>query len=325
MNDKKSKNFILICDTSGNLIEQMPHEFIKNFKKGENLLEITDPGFHNSLFDFIIKIKKQEYVLGYEMAFLINGESYLYDISGYIKDGVIHISCLGRDEAMTKILKEIISINNKQMNQLRQVYKENAMIKATNEDDIYTEISKLNSELLNSKRTIQKQNAELSDYNRLLKNIAMKDHLTSAYNRRYFYEILPDISKRVSGKNSSLIMATLDLNNFKKVNDILGHDFGDKVLVSLVDMIKENIGSEDLVFRLGGDEFLVLFVNRTMDEAAQILRKVSEQYKKISDISSLAYGIVEIPLSDEPLKGYQIDHYLKMADGLMYEHKTVVK
>ena len=154
----------------------------------------------------------------------------------------------------------------------------------------------------------------------------MKDPLTGAYNRRYFYEKTPDLSEKIAKENGKMFFAVIDLNYFKKLNDHYGHDFGDKILKSLVLLMETNKGKEDLVFRIGGDEFLVVFVNKNKEEIEKIMGNIEEGSKETTDISSISYGVAEIDLEKyKRLDTRRIDFYLKKADRLMYNHKAKVK
>lgn len=86
------------------------------------------------------------------------------------------------------------------------------------------------------------------------------DPLTGAYNRRYLWEYLS--SEEVREKKMIVVCTMLDLDYFKKVNDELGHEAGDSILVSFAKVLQNNIRADDKIFRYGGEEFLIVsFVN----------------------------------------------------------------
>ena len=323
---KSLKNFVLITDLYGTVVEKIPSKENDVIKTGENALKIIAPQSHNLFFDFIKNIKDEKYIMGYEIDISIGGVFKPYLLHGFLKDEKINLIFFADEGHTSEMLSEIIKINNIQINELRKKYKEQSQEKAKIEEDVYIEITKLNNELLNSKRTIEKQNAQLSKYNALLEDLAMKDPLTGAYNRRYFYEKIPELSEKISRENGLLYFTAIDLNYFKKLNDHYGHDFGDRILKSLVSLMEKNKGKEDLVFRIGGDEFLIVFVNKNKSEIESIMGKIEEGYKETTDISSISYGISEIDLvKDKRLDTRRIDYYLKKADRLMYNHKAKVK
>lgn len=110
------------------------------------------------------------------------------------------------------------------------------------------------------------------------------DPLTKAYNRRYFTEVINhEIEKaRRSKRTFSLIM--LDIDHFKRVNDIYGHAVGDHVLKEMVQVIKKNTRKSDIVSRIGGEEFTIILPNTEIKYAFGLeerLRKSIEEYEFI--------------------------------------------
>lgn len=90
------------------------------------------------------------------------------------------------------------------------------------------------------------------------KILAHTDGLTKVYNRRYFLDILSLEAKRSIRYNHYLTLAYFDVDNFKPINDNLGHTQGDKLLCLIATTVKKNIRQTDIVARLGGDEFALL-------------------------------------------------------------------
>lgn len=141
---------------------------------------------------------------------------------------------------------------------------------------------------------------ELHKYQESLAYFAMHDVLTGLLNRRSLEEILNrSIARAKRGNISSLLY--MDLDNFKDVNDTLGHSTGDKVLITLTGILKKALRTEDIVFRLGGDEFAVLLEGIDGKEtllAAERLRASVEAYRLELDHRvfplSLSIGLVEV-------------------------------
>lgn len=223
-------------------------------------------------------------------------------------------------DELLKLYEEVLKINNELVNQLRKAHKEKIMIEKSAEEKFYFEISKINNDLINTKRDLEKKNMELKRLNEKLNDLAIKDELTGLYNRRYFYEnIQKEIlkAKRI-GYSISLIM--IDFNNFKKANDTLGHEEGDRLLKEFANICKGVLREDfDFVIRFGGDEFVVVLLDCKENDALQVARRLDMYFKQITDIASLAYGIVEIKHNDENIK---IEDYLKIADKKMYNNKA---
>lgn len=111
-----------------------------------------------------------------------------------------------------------------------------------------------------------------------LKNMAEHDGLTGLYNRGYFQgelERVVERTKRSSGQPCALLY--IDLDNFKYVNDTLGHGAGDHVLLEVAGILNKRARKSDLIARLGGDEFAVLLYNTKPDQASQVAEAFREQ------------------------------------------------
>ena len=91
-----------------------------------------------------------------------------------------------------------------------------------------------------------------------LRQQAARDPLTGLFNRRMLDAFLPDAIERCTAENKSLCLLMMDVDHFKQLNDSLGHPAGDELLRSLGQIIRSTIGEQDMAFRSGGDEFVVL-------------------------------------------------------------------
>ncbi len=156
----------------------------------------------------------------------------------------------------------------------------------------------------------------------LLKNRAIKDPLTGLYNRAYVIEILENILNRVRREDSGdYCIAYIDLDNFKRINDQFGHHEGDKLLRNISFKFKKYFRKGDIVGRIGGDEFVVIFHNAKPSDVKRrldVLRKeiaTSEEFKRIS----FSYGVVAI--DSERLDN--VDELLKRVDKKMYDMKKL--
>lgn len=160
-----------------------------------------------------------------------------------------------------------------------------------------------------------------------MKYMSRHDSLTGIYNRRCFREMLCKISNRSKALKTSFIICWMDLNKFKIINDTYGHDKGDEVLKKFAEIFNKEIDKKDIFARFGGDEFVVIFVNKSKKRVIEIIDKISTIFRKcdfklgqdLGDIS-FAYGLSEF-LSDSD----DIDELLKMADQRMYEKKKIMK
>lgn len=100
--------------------------------------------------------------------------------------------------------------------------------------------------------------------------IANTDSLTGLFNRRYFSTRLEQVQKEMAGGEYPVSCLLLDIDYFKKVNDTYGHVVGDKVLVGVAELFKNNLRRDDICSRVGGEEFMLLLPNSQLDQAEVI-------------------------------------------------------
>jgi diguanylate cyclase (GGDEF)-like protein len=115
-------------------------------------------------------------------------------------------------------------------------------------------VSRINARLdyLDSLRTIQEQ--------------ANRDYLTKLYNRRYLFEAGNALFSSAKREHIKILIAMIDIDFFKKINDTYGHDIGDKAIVSVAQAINKHFRATDIVARMGGEEFCIIAVNNTSVE-----------------------------------------------------------
>ena len=176
-------------------------------------------------------------------------------------------------------------------------------------------LSKLNEELVAS-------NLELQNLNEVLNKLARKDELTGLYNRRVLEEALEQELARSSRTKRAFVAAIADLDDFKLVNDTYGHDCGDEVLKAVAKQMKESIRYNDTVGRWGGEEFLFILPETSVEGALIVLNRIR---KRIATLKiKCGENTIGITISmgirhcEESCKR---QHILKEADEALYEAK----
>jgi len=163
----------------------------------------------------------------------------------------------------------------------------------------------------------------------LLRNIfkrrmlAFYDNMTKALTKVMFSPILKSELKKLSlDKSYNLSMANIDYNNLKTINDREGHLVGDKTLIYTTSLIKKNIRITDMIFRMGGDEFYILFPNTKIATAKTILQRLSKIIQKDKFLKnltkvdfSIAIGLVEGKSGDSE------NSITEKSDTAMYKAK----
>jgi len=154
---------------------------------------------------------------------------------------------------------------------------------------------------------------------------ASEDSLTKAHSRWYFYEMCNLELARSYRYKHPMTIAFIDLDNFKDVNDIQGHEKGDRLLFSIAATIKADLREGDFLGRLGGDEFVVLLVEADQEEGEitisrirdNLLEAMAKSYQKVT----FSIGVVTY-LADKPSS---VDQLLALADRSMYKIKNTTK
>ena len=161
---------------------------------------------------------------------------------------------------------------------------------------------------------------------KIIEEISITDGLTNIYNRRYFDEIFPKIINEAKRKNELVAFVFMDIDHFKQYNDNYGHQKGDEVLINFAACLKQSLHrSSDYTFRLGGEEFAVVYQMETKEKAvefANTLRKNIENLKiehKYSSVSS--YITASMGLICKNANEIVIDEIYKQADDLLYQAK----
>jgi diguanylate cyclase (GGDEF)-like protein len=144
--------------------------------------------------------------------------------------------------------------------------------------------------------------------------------MTGAYNRRYFAIQLEAALQRYKVSAEPFSLLFLDIDHFKKVNDTYGHDVGDKAICSLVKLCQERISPEDVLSRLGGEEFAILMPNCPSFHGAKIAGKVREDMEFYTDLPNdlrITVSIGVTPGKDQDTA----ESVMRRADQALYAAK----
>jgi diguanylate cyclase (GGDEF)-like protein len=122
---------------------------------------------------------------------------------------------------------------------------------------------------------------------------------------------------------SPLLLAFLDIDKFKSINDIFGHDEGDKVLKEVAELFKSTLWEVDIICRIGGDEFLLIFPDNFLKDASLIRERLNKNLTKLNHSLNKPYKIeLSIGLSEyNPDNPQPMDELIRIADKNMYEDK----
>lgn len=170
---------------------------------------------------------------------------------------------------------------------------------------------------------IQRLTSALKEANKRLTLLAMTDPLTNAYNRRYFFDALEKELCRAARHQFYTSIVTLDIDNFKAINDNFGHDVGDKVIIEITRISTSMLRKNDIFGRLGGEEFIILLPNTSREVATQVAKRLCHEITqasiKVADklvTFTVSCGVTESVPGDE-----SSEPFIKRADLALYEAK----
>lgn len=153
---------------------------------------------------------------------------------------------------------------------------------------------------------------------------AMIDGLTNLFNRRYMDIILKKEFYRCKRYNKKLTLCIMDIDNFKKVNDTYGHQFGDLVLKTLADCIKKCLREEDVACRYGGEEFLLILPETDAAGAYTLCERIRTVLKSVSPFKeksiTFSAGTASFPETSDDFQTL-----VRLADKALYEAKFTGK
>ena len=168
--------------------------------------------------------------------------------------------------------------------------------------------------------------SQLLIYIYIQSKITSTDFLTGLYNRREYEMTVKDLSMV---KNKSVVISGImvDINDFKEINDQFGHRVGDEVLIATAKLLKSAVRKQDYVFRIGGDEFLVIITSDEKNAVNQVTNRIEEVLKQYNQNSSYSFTLsfsLGTGIYDD--KTYiDIPSFFEHLDLMMYDDKKYFK
>lgn len=181
-------------------------------------------------------------------------------------------------------------------------------------------INELNETLDEKDRLSRK----LEETNKKLEELASKDSLTGIGNRRYYFDFGEKLFSLAKRDNTLLSLITMDIDNFKNINDKFGHQIGDEILKLVSSNIISELRKSDISARVGGEEFSIVLPNTDLDKAISIAEKIRIKIKNIaykhqnSEVFVTgSFGVSQIITNDNYL-----DDIFARADKALYKAKS---
>lgn len=184
-------------------------------------------------------------------------------------------------------------------------------------------------ELRSTQQKVQESEARIQELERELvasSDLVRHDQLTGTLNRRGLEEIFTKEAARATRHDTALCVALIDIDNFKKLNDSMGHDTGDQALIHLATICRETLRPQDTVARYGGEEFIILLPETSLDDAAIALTRLQRELTKKfflhgneKVLITFSAGVTQMLPSDTQAT------VIKRADEAMYQAKKTGK
>lgn len=186
------------------------------------------------------------------------------------------------------------------------------------------ENASLQAKLTATLEKMRLKNIALEQSMQKLQTMAATDHLTGLSNRRVFAEILDHCYNEAARYKFDLACLMGDLDYYKAINDTLGHQVGDKILVATADVIRSNLRTSDHAARYGGDEFVILLPHTSIEKAIKVSKRIcrqmvpaTSQHTRTSTGITLSIGVSSMKM-DQPASA---DAMVTMADRALYVAK----
>ncbi|MBV1757806.1 MAG: diguanylate cyclase [Dethiosulfatibacter sp.] len=149
-----------------------------------------------------------------------------------------------------------------------------------------------------------------------VKYLRFHDQLTGLYNRDFFME---EIKRLDTKRQLPLTIIMADINSLKFVNDVFGHEQGDVLIKSTAKIMKNNLRDEDILARIGGDEFAILLPNTSIEGGLEVSRRINQSCSDFVGENPIS---ISLGVATKTNNNQDIDNIFKAADDNMYQNKT---
>jgi len=195
------------------------------------------------------------------------------------------IDRLGAIASSTGNYHEKIDAYSQKISKAKEIVELNAILQDVMHDTkvAQTEALRSRDEMVAARQQVQEAEARIQELETKLEQLSelvREDQLTGSLNRRGLEDVFEREMARCERRNSPLCISMLDLDDFKRLNDTYGHAAGDEALIHLVRVIKETLRTLDVIARFGGEEFLIVLPDTTLDDAVKTITRVQRELTK---------------------------------------------
>ncbi|OCA99071.1 EAL domain-containing protein [Clostridium beijerinckii] len=254
----------------------------------------------------------------------------LIDITGYKLDEINNLRNFVYENVHLDDLDKVKKDFKNHINQLTDVYSSEFRIRTKSSS--YVWILSCGKALRDSQGKVIKITGSIRDISERkisedrIKFMAFYDSLTKLPNRTLFMNRLNEQLQLSNYANKQGIVFFIDLDNFKNINDTMGHEYGDKLLISLAKQFENLIEEKDTISRLGGDEFILLHPDSKEDEIQTYANRLLGLFDKVFKIDNKhMYITASVGIALYPKDGRDSSTILRNADAAMYRAKELGK
>lgn len=172
---------------------------------------------------------------------------------------------------------------------------------------------------------MEEQNFLLHSDKQKFHYLSNHDSLTNLPNRSFFYSYIQKVFESTNITKNSVTLYFMDLNGFKKINDVYGHEMGDILLFQVAKRLRLSFRDGDFIARLAGDEFTAVISHRTDDEIVNnLLLRIQQEFEKPFSIKNIELNCsISIGTATYPKDANNAESLLTLADNKMYENKKM--
>lgn len=176
-----------------------------------------------------------------------------------------------------------------------------------------------NRKVIKANKLLKQAHKKIEEKNKELKRLALTDNLTNLYNRRKLEALIESEIEKSLVSKKYFCLSIIDIDFFKEINDKYGHQQGDNVLIEIANILRGDIGSTEFVGRFGGEEFIIIFPESTLDDTQQTVEKVrlmiaNHNFQGIGQRTA-SFGVTQSREDDT------IETVIQRADKALYEAK----
>lgn len=190
------------------------------------------------------------------------------------------------------------------------------IVRLYDNDQSYRDTEVLNQNL---EKIVAERTEELQNANQVLSEMSVRDPLTNAFNRLYFERAMEQAVAKCQSGQSTLHLCMLDLDFFKTVNDTYGHDAGDIMLKWVVSTVQQLVQEDATLARVGGEEFVLLYLDKTDTQVLQSIQIVHEAFEENAQhnprYTTASFGVAKWSVGDSQKT------VMKKADRALYRAK----